>query len=269
MNHHPDTRLLGNLVQGSRQSAARRITQHMDVGAALQQCFDQAMERRRIRLDGGLETQAVAPRHDGHAMIAERTGDQNRIARLRPATRKFAPGGQQTDTGGRDEDAVTLAALDHLGIAGHHGHAGRACRPCHAVDDTRQVAQRKTLLEDECRRQPERLRPHHGDIVDRAVHRQATDIAAGKEQRRDHMAVRRHHQPALAWRRQHSPVIALGQPLVTEAARKKFVDQMRHRPATGAMRHFDPAILQIQRAGVITHPGNAHRCNGQRRHPPN
>ena len=34
----------------------------------------------------------------------------------------------------------------------------------------------------------------HGHIVDGAVDRQAADVAAGEEQRRDHMPVGAHHQ---------------------------------------------------------------------------
>jgi hypothetical protein len=86
-----------------------------------------------------------------------------------------------------------------------------------AMDSTmREVGQRKAFFEDEAGGKIQRLRAHHGDVVDRAMHRQAADVAAGEEQRRDHVAVGGHHQAPASRRRQHGAVVALAQVFVVE-----------------------------------------------------
>jgi hypothetical protein len=64
--------------------------------------------------------------------------------------------------------------------------ASRAA-PGHGFDDARQVGQRKAFFEDEAGGKVKRLGAHHRDVIDRAMHRKAADVAAGKEQRRDHV----------------------------------------------------------------------------------
>jgi hypothetical protein len=91
-----------------------------------------------------------------------------------------APGGQHADAGGADEDAVALALFHDLGVAGDDGHAGLARGGGHRLDDALQVGQRQPFLEDEAGRQVQRHRAHHRHVVDRAVHREAADVAAGK-----------------------------------------------------------------------------------------
>ena len=66
----------------------------------------------------------------------------------------------------------------------------------HAGNDAFQIGERKPLLQDEAGREVERPRARHGDVVDGAVHRERADVAAGKEQRRDHVPVGGHDQAA-------------------------------------------------------------------------
>ncbi len=147
-----------------------------------------------------------------------------------PETRMRSPGRARSpemcdarrhhaDAGGGDEDAVALALLDHLGVAGDHRHAGLARGGGHRLDDALQVGQREAFLEDEARRQVQRPCARHGHVVDGAVHRQAADVAAGKEQRRDDVAVGGITRRPLGLRQQRL-VVALAQPLVVEGARR-------------------------------------------------
>ncbi len=67
-----------------------------------------------------------------------------------------------------------------------------ACRgrSRHRCRDPPQVSVRETFFENECRAQKQRPRTAHRQIVHRPVHRQRSDVAAGKKQRLDHERVR-------------------------------------------------------------------------------
>jgi hypothetical protein len=118
------------------------------------------------------------------------------------------------------------------------GTAGLAGGTRHRLDDARQIGERQALFEDEAGSQIERRRAEHGDVVDRAVDRQATDIAAGKEQRRNDMPVGGHHQPARRYGH-HRAVVALPEKVVAEMLGEQLLDQLCHGPAAAAMRHVD------------------------------
>ena len=85
---------------------------------------DQPMQRSRIAHDRGLEFQALAARHNGHAVIADRPAQQHTIARPRLVGRETNARPHNPDARGIDENAVALAAFDHLGVAGDNGDAG-------------------------------------------------------------------------------------------------------------------------------------------------
>jgi hypothetical protein len=119
----------------------------------------------------------------------------------------------------------------------------------HRFDDPRQIAEWKTFLENETGGQVERPGAHNRNVVDRAVHRQATDVAAREEQRRDDMRIGGHHQPAQR-HRQHGRVVALPEIGVAQPSGKQLLDQLRHRPPTATMRHVDPALPQVERPHV-------------------
>ncbi len=67
-----------------------------------------------------------------------------------------------TGTGRRDEDAVALAAFGDLGVAGDDDDARLLGCVAHGLDDSLQVGQRKSLLEDEAGCQPSRASADHG-----------------------------------------------------------------------------------------------------------
>ena len=69
-------------------------------------------------------------------------------------------------------NAVPLSALHHFCIPRHNMDARRTGRgshiPCHADQDF----QRKPFFQNKARRQIQRLRAAHGEIIHRSVHRQ-------------------------------------------------------------------------------------------------
>ena len=105
----------------------------------------QAVQRRGVAADGGLEAEVLAQRHDGHAVVADRAADQDAVAGPRAVARDLHARGHHADAGGGDEDAVALALFDHLGVAGDHRHAGLARGRGHRLDDALQVGQRESL----------------------------------------------------------------------------------------------------------------------------
>ena len=96
---------------------------------------------------------------------------------------------QHADPRRVDEAGIGLAALHHLGVAGHDLHPRPLGGGGHRGDDPAQVGDREPLLEHESRREVERPRPRHRQVVDGAVHGQVADVAAGEEERRDHVGV--------------------------------------------------------------------------------
>ncbi len=171
-------------------------------------------------------------------MIADAAAEQHGIARTRPIRRDLDAGRNHAHPGRCDEHAVALAPLHHLGIAGDDGHAGRFGGGRHRLHDRSKVGQRKALFEDHPTRQIEGPGAGHGDVVDRAVHGEGTDVAAGKEQRRNDKTVGRHHHPA-SLHLEAGLVVALGEPGIIEVRLEQFLDQLRHRPAARAVAKFD------------------------------
>ena len=103
------------------------------------------------------------------------------------------------DAGGVDEEAVALAAVDHLGVAGDD-RARPPRRAAARIDATtrQQRLHRQAFLEDEAGAQEQRPRAAHRQVVDRAVDRQRADVAAGEEQRPHDVGVGGEREPRAA-----------------------------------------------------------------------
>ena len=97
------------------------------------------------------------------------------------AAESWTPAGTQADARGVDEDAVALALLDHLGIAGDDldaGGLGGACAMDSAMRASTSMAE--PFFQDERGAQEKRLGAAHREIVDRAVHGERADVAAAE-----------------------------------------------------------------------------------------
>ncbi len=154
------------------------------------------VQRRRVRQDLGVERQVLALRHHRDPVVADAAADQDAVARPRPVGGDAHALGDDADAGGGDEDAVALAALDHLGVAGDDRRRRRPWRP-RAIEAT--IALRSASGNPSSMIIPtdEIQRPGagHRHVVDGAVDRQRADVAAGEEQGRDDEAVGGHHHP--------------------------------------------------------------------------
>ncbi len=129
-------------------------------------------------------------------MIANGAGQKDRLTRAGLFSGDVDPIRNNTKPGRGDKDAIALALFHHLGVAGDNGHACLIRRPRHRHDDALQIGEWKAFLKNKPGGQIERPRPGHGDVVHRAMNRQRADVTARKEQRRDHVAIGRKHQPS-------------------------------------------------------------------------
>ena len=239
---------MGKLVERRGEAAAGRIAHDPHAGAARRdnRCR-KVMQRGRVGEDFDVEFEVLALRHHRDAMIADRARKQHDVARPRGVARQDDARRRHADAGGRDEDAVGLAALDHLGVAGDDRHAGCPRRRAHAVGDALEIGERKALLDDEARREIERLGARHRDVVDGAVDGERADVASGEKQRRDDIGVGRHHHPPGA-DLERRLVVAGAQPVVVERRVEHVLDQLPHRPAPGAVRKVDATALEVELA---------------------
>ncbi len=108
--------------------------------------------------------------------------------------------GSDADARRRQIDSATLAAPQHLGIAGRNDDTrfvGCACETCHQAI---QQCDLEALLDECVQRQVLRCRTRDRKVVDGSVHRQRADVAAGKLEWLYGEAVSGHqHVAAIEW----------------------------------------------------------------------
>jgi hypothetical protein len=238
-DQHADVGGLGDLVEDRRHPAAGRVAHRPDLRHRVQQPRDQAVQRRGVGFDVRFDVQLAAGQHDRDAVVADRPGHDDGVARPGPRHAQAHVRFDEADPRGVDVAAVGLALLHHLGVAGDDLHPGRGGGVPHGLGDLVQVGDREAFLEDEPGRQVQRGRAGHGQVVHRAVDGQVADVAAGEEQRRDHVGVggERHPGPVDA---QVGGVLERLQQRVAERVEEHRLDQGMGRLAAGPVRHRDP-----------------------------
>ena len=85
-------------------------------------------QRARVRLDLGVELELAARQHDRHAVVADRPGHQDAVARPQPGGERRARGSTEPSPVVQMYMPVGMAALDDLGVAGDDLHPGRRAR---------------------------------------------------------------------------------------------------------------------------------------------
>ena len=70
-----------------------------------------------------------------------------------------------------------------------------AAARAHGLDDTLKNFERQSFFNHESAGERNRFRASHRQVVDRAAHRQPANIAAGEEERRDHVRIGGERQP--------------------------------------------------------------------------
>ena len=173
-----------------------------------------------------------------------------RVPGPRAVTRDVDALRNDADARRRDEYTIALPFFDDLGIAGNDRHRGIASGLRHRGNDAPQIRERKAFLQHEARGQVQRAGARHRDVVQRAVNRQAADVATGKEQRRHDVTVGRDDDPA-GRNRDARRIVARAQPCVVEFAHEQLLDELRHGASAAAMTQVDPAVLEVDGPDVV------------------
>lgn len=239
LDHDGDAGGAGDLVQNRRHAAPGRVPQAPHLSAhGGQEGGDQAVERGGVRRHVGLDVQLAPGQHDRDAVLADRAGHEDGVAGpgVRDTERRIPL--QQSDPGRGDVAAVGLAALHHLGVPGHDRHLRRRGGPRHRRADPPQVLDREALLQDETGRQVQRPGPAHRKVVHGAVDGEVADVAAGEEQRGDHVGVGREREPRAA-RGEDRAVLQRFEQRVAERVEEHRLDQRLGRLAARAVGHRD------------------------------
>ena len=82
-------------------------------------------------------------------MIADRARNQDRIAWPRPTPGQFASRRDDANASGRDEQAITLPALDDFGVAGNDRDTGGFRRFGHTAHDALKIGDFEPFFDDE------------------------------------------------------------------------------------------------------------------------
>jgi hydrogenase maturation protein HypF len=247
-DQHPRLRRPGDLVENGRHAAAGGVTHRPNAGDRVQQSRDQAVQRRGVRANVCLDVQLTAGQHDRDAVITDRPGHDDGVTRLRPRDAKGAVPVDETDPGGVDIAAVSLAPLHDLRVPGDDADARRRGGIPHGLGDPGQVGDREALLEDEAGRQVHRRRARHRQVVDGAVDGQVADVAAGEEQRGHHVGVGGEREAGTP-HAQLSSVLERLEQRVAEHVEEHRLDQRLRRLAARPVRHGDALFPDPGAAG--------------------
>ena len=205
----------------------------------LLQSRHQRCEAGAVAGDGGLERQPLAGGHHRHPVPGERAADDHDVAGTGAAGGGTEVGVEGADAGGVDVQAVGLPPLHHFRVSGHHRNAGGPSRRGHRRDDAIEDIDRQPLLEHEAGREADGRRPHHRDVVERAVHGERTDVAAWKFQRMHDERVRRDGDLRLT-NANDRRVAELGEGRVVEMRQERAHEQGGAHLAAGAVAELYP-----------------------------
>ena len=208
------------------------------------------VQRRAVGDHGGAEVDALAHAHDRHAVFADVAGDDDVVAGACAFGSDVHSVGHQPDAGGVDEEPVRTALSDDLGVPGDDADA-RLCRGlAHRLGDGAEDLDLQALLDDESRRQSEGLSTAAGEVVDGAVDGEVADVAAGEEQRVDHVGVGgQRDPPAVGLQHRRIPRRAAGR---AEGRQEEVLDQFFGEDASPAVAHDDAlGLAQRHRADPV------------------
>ena len=244
----PTLEAVREFVQHGRDAAACRVAQAVDRWARGKHRRHQSIQRLTVAGHVSLQRQLVARNQDSGAVVAQHPVDDNHIARPRLARRDRHAVRHHTDTGGVDEQLVGGTALDDLGVSGHDGDADRIGDALHAGYHAAQQVDLEAFLQHHAARQEQWPRAAHRQVVDGARHGESADVAAGEEQRVDHVGVRGEREPVAEpgqfGHRDLRLVLQCAKQRVVERRDEHVLDQRAHRPAAAAVRHVDARIAQ-------------------------
>jgi hypothetical protein len=132
-----------------------------------------------------------------------------------------------------------VPAFDDLRVTRDHFDIGGPRRGGDCGDLGFEILGRKTLLEDDGKRQRERLRAAHRQVVHRPVDRQVADRPTGEANRLDHEAVCRDRKPV------HDCGVRVF--AETEGRAEEPLDERKGRLTAGAVCHRDLRVAEPER----------------------
>ena len=194
---------------------------------------------RAVAVDVALEAEPVACRHHRDAVAAEVAADSSTASPGRTSRVRSGAALDSADAGRGDEQLVGLAALHHLGVAGHELRRRPPQPPSASRRRRAERRHRQTLLEDEAGAEVERSGAAHRQIVDGAVDRERCRCrrpgrtAAGR---------RRQSVVKASAARSRSSAGAVVRGDLSAGLRRQagtVFEQTRHRPPAAAMGELD------------------------------
>ena len=189
-----------------------------------------SLKRRGVAGDGLAVQEFLPGQHHRGAVIAHRAGEDDLVARDRGRARN--PGAQnQTHAGSGNEDLVRRAPGHHLGVAGGDLDAALRRGLVHGRGNGLQDIDLQTLFQDEGGGQGQGPGRSGEQVVHRARHRQAADVAAGKEERVHHEGIGGEGQPVGA--EDQGGAVVTGEVRGAVAGQKDLFDERGHLFAAG------------------------------------
>ena len=140
--------------------------------------------------------------------------------------------------GRADVQTVALATIDDLGVAGEEADVLALGALAHRGRDAVERLEFQSLFEDEPGAQELRAGSTHRQVVDRAVDRQRTDIAAGEEQRIHDEGIGRQRQPHAA-DLDHRAVVLLRGATASQLLTEDVVHEVLSQPSAAAVGQSD------------------------------
>ena len=157
-----------------------------DSGTGLQASPRPGLERGRVAFEHGLELDPLANRHDGDAMVADRSGKHDAVAGPRRRIDSDRPSGTMPmpevvmKTWSPLPRSTTLVS-PVTSATPDSSQAGRIEGRCARRSSIGSPSSRMNAAD-----RNSGARAAHRQVVDRAVDRQLADVAAGEEERPDH-----------------------------------------------------------------------------------
>jgi len=145
----------------------------------------ETVKRGAIALDVARQIKPLPRRQHCNTMVSNCTIYQHLIAWLGTVAADNQIMFNNSDTGGVNENPVCLSSRHHLGITGNNGNSCPISSFAHGIEDLFQFVSVEPLFHYQPDTQIQRSRSHHGKVIDRSVHRKATDIASRKKNRID------------------------------------------------------------------------------------
>ena len=183
------------------------------------------------------------------ASAADVAADEDGVAGLDALGRDTERVLQDANPGGIDKEAIALAFIHNLGIAGDDLDPGSLGGLLHGGGDFPQGLHRQPLFDDESGAEVARARAGHGEVVHRAMHRERAEVAAGKEKGAHDVGIGGEGD-ALAGEVEHAGVMLRFEQGVAKGGHEELADELVHELAAAAVRQQHARIvLDGKRAG--------------------